>query len=661
MAVKVKGGKDKKSSSSSSGGGGNGGLKRVKGENFYRDAKKAKTVKMLSRDGIASKAIRDAKGNIIQSAEFQSSEVVPGRVQPDRRWFGNTRVISQDALDHFRTALHSRVDDPYSVLLRRNKLPMSLLQEGTATKSSGKTSNLTSVESFSKTFGPNAQRKKPRLENSSSSFADLAASSEEAGLVADAKEQAAWEKANGIGLVPADAEVNLGMDGEANVNGSDDLYSMPVTRGRSEPGYSKGQSRRIWAELYKVIDSSTRCRSVEKHLKEEKPHKHLIFLLNKVDLVPTWVTARWVKILSKEYPTIAFHASINNSFWKSVLHSDKKQISVGFVGYPNTGKSSIINTLKKKKVCKVAPIAGETKVWQYISLMRRIYLIDCPGIVPIGMGDTETATILKGVVRVENVEAPSEHIPALMARVKPEYLRQTYNLKNWKNHEDFLSQLAHRMGKLLKGGDADLDTCAKMVINDWVRGKIPFYVEPPMLTRTDEFGLVNGKGKAKLVEQEDQKQETEDPSLQLPTKRTVKGVSQPLREIAVATKFSHADMHAGEPEDFEVNQGDEDAEEGYDEASIEAEEESEEDEEEEGESEAEAEALPELAWADVLVELVKMPKRKAMTEKRLTMQTKKVKSWRLLMKTMNWLRELRMAKKHVKRPLNAKQKTFTIV
>ena len=31
------------------------------------------------------------------------------------------------------------------------------------------------------------------------------------------------------------------------------------------------------------------------------------------------------------------------------LHADKKQISVGFIGYPNVGKSSIINTLKKKK------------------------------------------------------------------------------------------------------------------------------------------------------------------------------------------------------------------------------------------------------------------------------------------------------------------------
>ena len=40
--------------------------------------------------------------------------------------------------------------------------------------------------------------------------------------------------------------------------------------------------------------------------------------------------------------------------------------------------------LRSKKVCSVAPIAGETKVWQYITLMRKIYLIDCPGVVPAG-------------------------------------------------------------------------------------------------------------------------------------------------------------------------------------------------------------------------------------------------------------------------------------
>ena len=82
------------------------------------------------------------------------------------------------------------------------------------------------------------------------------------------------------------------------------------------------------------------------------------------------------------------------------LHIDKKQISVGFIGYPNVGKSSVINTLRAKKVCKVAPVPGETKVWQYITLMRRIFLIDCPGVV-YPTGDTDAEIVLKGVVRIK--------------------------------------------------------------------------------------------------------------------------------------------------------------------------------------------------------------------------------------------------------------------
>ena len=57
----------------------------------------------------------------------------------------------------------------------------------------------------------------------------------------------------------------------------------------------------------------------------------------------------------------AFKAS-SYMFLSLQLHSEKKTISCGFIGYPNVGKSSIINTLRKKKVCKVAPLAGETKV-----------------------------------------------------------------------------------------------------------------------------------------------------------------------------------------------------------------------------------------------------------------------------------------------------------
>lgn len=123
--------------------------------------------------------------------------------------------------------------------------------------------------------------------------------------------------------------------------------------------------------------------------------------------------------------------------------------SVGFIGYPNVGKSSIINTLKKKKVCKAAPIPGETKVWQYVTLMRKIYLIDCPGVV-YPSGDTETEIVLKGVVRVENLKVPSEHITEVLNRVKEEYIRNTYKIQHWEDAEDFMEQFCKKSGRLLK-------------------------------------------------------------------------------------------------------------------------------------------------------------------------------------------------------------------
>jgi nuclear GTP-binding protein len=257
--------------------------------------------------------------------------------------------------------------------------------------------------------------------------------------------------------------------------------------------------------------------------------------------------------LSLSAPTIAFHASINNSFGKgsliqllrqfSVLHSDKKQISVGFIGYPNVGKSSIINTLKKKKVCTVAPIPGETKVWQYITLMRRIYLIDCPGIVPVSAKDSDTDTVLKGVVRVENLATPAEHIPALLARVRQEYLERTYGLEHreggWVGEEGaivMLSAIAKKSGKLLKGGEPDQEAAAKMVLNDWIRGKIPYFAHPPEKPAADTAAaeapveLAGAESKEEMEAQERYLGE-------MLGEKKIKGVEQPISKIVTMSKF----------------------------------------------------------------------------------------------------------------------------
>ncbi|KAB8223411.1 NUC091 domain-containing protein [Aspergillus novoparasiticus] len=471
---------------------------RVKGENFYRDAKKVKRLNMY-KDG---KPRRDAEGNITVAASYQSREAPVARIEPNRKWFGNTRVISQEALSSFREAVAERASDPYQVLLKTNKLPMSLIRDGQGVNGLKQHQAKMAIETnpYSDTFGPKAQRKRVKL--GVGSLEDLAG---ETAKMHDAYVEKSDHQTHADGSLAVSGDVSAAQD---------DAHTTTATA--VESVFSKGQSKRIWNELYKVIDSSdviihvidardpegTRCRSIEKYIREEAPHKHLIFVLNKCDLVPTGVAAAWVRHLSKDHPTLAFHASINNSFGKgsliqllrqfSSLHSERKQISVGFIGYPNTGKSSIINTLRKKKVCTVAPIPGETKVWQYITLMKRIYLIDCPGVVPPNQNDTPEDILLRGVCRVENVENPEQYIPAVLKRVQPRHLERTYGVRGSDDPLEFLAVLARKGGRLLRGGEPDLDGVAKMVINDFLRGKIPWFTPPPH-TPGEEGEKVNGR------------------------------------------------------------------------------------------------------------------------------------------------------------------------
>lgn len=517
------------------------------------------------------------RGKVIRPLQFQST-VSPGtvaRVEPNIKWFTNTRVIKQSSLQKFQEEMGAVQKDPYRVVMRQSKLPMSLLHD--RVKAHNSKVHILDTEGFETTFGPKAQRKRPSL------------------MVGDMKDLLEQAEASGQTY---------------NADNDKDLVTEDtgVREEVREEIFKKGQSKRIWGELYKVIDSSdviiqvldardpmgTRSKSIESYMKKEKSWKHLIFVLNKCDLIPTWVTKRWVAVLSQEYPTLAFHASLTNSFGKGSLiqllrqfgklHTDKKQISVGFIGYPNVGKSSVINTLRSKKVCNVAPLAGETKVWQYITLMRRIFLIDCPGVV-YPSEDSESDIVLKGVVQVEKIKNPEEHIGAVLERAKPEYIQKTYRIPTWTSAEDFLEKLAFRTGKLMKGGEPDLSTVSKMVLNDWQRGRIPFFVKPPG-PEGDHEGkeLLPVKGPAEVVEnvqeeqpdnpdaiseeheQQQQRQQRQKEQVQ----KILSNVRQNFGKINVAPEFSEQDMVPVEMPDLGLSDlsgsdGEEDAEEGEEE------------------------------------------------------------------------------------------------
>ncbi|GJN07880.1 hypothetical protein PR202_ga25750 [Eleusine coracana subsp. coracana] len=334
---------------------------------------------------------RDRGGKVIRN-EFQSKELPNTRIEPDRRWFGNTRVVGQKEIEFFREELQSRMANNFNVILKERKLPLSLLQD----HQKQARAHLLDVEPFEHAFGPKGKRKRPKL--TALDYESLLKKADDS--------QDAFEEKYASSKLPREEEED----------GLRDLVRHTM--------FEKGQSKRIWGELYKVIDSSdvvvqvldardpmgTRCYHLEKHLKENCKHKHLVFLLN--------------------------------------------------------------------KVCKVAPIPGETKVWQYITLTKKIFLIDCPGVV-YQNNDSETDIVLKGVVRVTNLEDAAEHIGEVLRRVKKEHLQRAYKIQDWADDNDFLIQLCRTTGKLLKGGEPDLTTVAKMVLHDWQRGKIPFFVPPP--------------------------------------------------------------------------------------------------------------------------------------------------------------------------------------
>lgn len=192
----------------------------------------------------------------------------PARIEPDRRWFGNTRTIDQKNLENLRKEMENKTHDTYSLLLRKRKIPQSLITPLNNTEVIKK-----NHETFKDTFGPGAKRRKPNLKFFTlEEYAD-----------ASNKQAEGYDTKNDIDLLKMEEKEKIG----------------PETK------YSTaGMSKRIFSELYKVIDSSdvlccvldardpmgTRSSYVENFVKKNAPHKHVIFILNKCDLIPTWAT-----------------------------------------------------------------------------------------------------------------------------------------------------------------------------------------------------------------------------------------------------------------------------------------------------------------------------------------------------------------------------------
>lgn len=229
------------------------------------------------------------------------------------------------------------------------------------------------------------------------------------------------------------------------------------------------------------------------------------------DLVPKEVVEAWLKYLREELPTVAFKCSTQKQAsnlgrkasttqgavqGSECLGADillqllknyargknglKTSVTVGIVGLPNVGKSSLINSLKRTRVARVGNAPGITKSVQEINLDKQVTLLDSPGVVFSEVGeDGKAAAALRNCVKVEQLEDPSLPVSEILKRCPKMQLMKLYRIPDYSNIDSFLVNIATVRGKLKKGGTVDSVAAAKIVLQDWNDGRIPYYTTPP--------------------------------------------------------------------------------------------------------------------------------------------------------------------------------------
>ena len=253
--------------------------------------------------------------------------------------------------------------------------------------------------------------------------------------------------------------------------------------------------------------------------------KRLILLINKIDLVPKEAVDAWLARLRLEYPTIAFKACRNLDKFsreknveadEDMLNSSasvvgatallkllKKyslsngtvgSLTAGIVGYPNVGKSSVINSLlasanKKGKSVKTGSTAGVTTQHQLISLDKKVTLIDSPGVVFAGSVD-DASLVIRRAVNVSSVEDPVGVVQTVLTKIPMEQVAQQFRMADFASSDEFLSTLGKLKCKFKRGGIVDKEAAARFALHHWSNGRAKFFCLPPPIVHNDGFAQV---------------------------------------------------------------------------------------------------------------------------------------------------------------------------
>jgi len=238
--------------------------------------------------------------------------------------------------------------------------------------------------------------------------------------------------------------------------------------------------------VLEVIDARDPVETRNRRLEDlvNRLGKSLMMVINKADLVPMEVLKEWRRLLERDYPTVFISARSRLGTRKLIVnikrYAPRLPVRVSVVGYPNVGKSTIINYLKGRHVAETSPVPGWTIGEQIVRAKQWLVVIDTPGVVPVEEVKDEALLVIKGAIDPSKLDDPVIPAIKLIMRIKsfnPKAFMERYGVDS-EDPMELLELVGRRRGLLMRGGKVNIREAAIAVIRDWILGKLTYYYRP---------------------------------------------------------------------------------------------------------------------------------------------------------------------------------------
>lgn len=169
-------------------------------------------------------------------------------------------------------------------------------------------------------------------------------------------------------------------------------------------------------------------------------------------------------------------------------------LTLGCIGFPNVGKSSVINSLVGRKVVSVSRTPGHTKYFQTYYLTPTVKLCDCPGLVFPSLVNKQLQ-ILAGIYPVSQLQDPYSSVGYLCERTPflsvlklthPSLMEMDPHLRNQGSEGakwtawDVCEAWAERRGyKTAKAARNDVYRAANSLLRLAIDGRLCMCLRPP--------------------------------------------------------------------------------------------------------------------------------------------------------------------------------------